>query len=145
MKIFSVSEVKRIIAATLKIIVPFGLVFGAVYWMVLDPGVNAEGSARTARLEELKAQLSPTEQQSVIWAPWLASESYAIGTVFAGEGFAQAYSSACDNLTVKQNQLSLNLGTNQRYKIDAKTTQPVVGQLSVDGAKAIEYLSLIHI
>ncbi|WP_255011652.1 hypothetical protein [Roseovarius sp. M141] len=126
-------------ATVLKIIILFGLVLGVLYWTVHDPGVNAEGSARTARLEELKAQLSPTEQESVIWAPWLVSESYAIGTVFAGEGYAQAYSGACDNVNVKQNPLSLKLGANQRYKVDAETAQPLAGQLSVDGAKAIEY------
>lgn len=133
------TETKQKIPNFLKVIVPFGLVLGAVFWVVQDPGVNAEGSARTARLEELKAQLSPTEQESVIWAPWLASESYAIGTVFTGENYAQAYSGACDNVTVEQNPLSLELGANQRYKVDAKTTQPVAGQLSVGGAKAIEY------
>jgi len=51
------TETKQKFPAFLKVIVPFGLVLGAVYWVVQDPGVNAEGSARTARLEELKAQL----------------------------------------------------------------------------------------
>lgn len=133
------SKTKQKFPTVLKVIASFGLVLGATYWVVQDPGVNAEGSARTARLKELKAQLSPAEKESVIWAPWLASESYAIGTVFAGENYAQAYSGACDNVTVKQNPLSLKLGANKRYEVDAETTQRVAGQLSVVGAKAIEY------
>jgi len=99
-------------------LVVLGTAAGLWYiWQPDDP--LAEGSVRQLRMEQLTKQIAPTDQQRLMWAPWLLSEAYDVGTIFPMDGFGQAFSAACDNLTVRDVEMSLSLGGAQAFDLSA--------------------------
>lgn len=114
-------------------------VAAALTFILYEPGENVPGSAREESLKLMRTQLSLTEQQALIWAPFLNASTFPIGTAFNGSGFLQAYTLDCTGVATRSADLGVTIGSGRRYALDSDTEVAVAGKIDLKGAKSVEH------
>lgn len=111
-----------------------------IWWVLTPPGIDDERSPRVVRLDQLKNQIGPTENQTIELAPWLNAEVFKVGAVFPLNGsFAIARSTACDQVETQEVASNLIFSDKTNFGVTPDLELVSQGKIKAVATRAVEY------
>lgn len=127
------------------IVLLIGFCVAGIWWVLTPVAIDDERSPRVVRLQQLIAQIKPSETQEIVLAPWLNADVFTVGTAFPLDGsLAMATSTACDQVQIQESQMGLTLSDNSSFGFSPELELVSKGKINAKATRSVEYSVVLN-